>query len=57
MKNKEKIEVEITKITKEVENLLDEQREAVFTQAVSSLQEIINCKKHQIKALKWVLNE
>ena len=56
MKGLKEIETKVLKLTDEVNDLHNKQSESSHTQAVASLQEIINCKKHAISMLKWVIN-
>jgi|TARA_R110000851_G_scaffold47424_2_gene115144 hypothetical protein len=57
MKTKEEIEIKALALMDEVNDLQQQQIDSVFTGAVSSLQEIINCKRHAISQLNWVINE
>jgi len=57
MKTKEEIDVKILTLMDEVNDLQRKQNESVFTLAVASIQEIINCKRNAISMLNWVIND
>ena len=57
MRSKEDINAKLLELMNEVNDLTRKKTESNFTGAVASLQEIINCKRHAIAQLVWVLDE